>query len=141
MQILPLNDAFVPAAAEVERRCLSTAWSEKQLRELPETAVYLVALEGDAVCGIGSLYCSFDEAELINLAVLPDFRRKGAAQALLDALTARARERNCESMFLEVAAGNTAAKMLYQKNGFETVGRRVGFYRGEDALVMKRSLC
>lgn len=141
IQIHPLHDGLIPAAAEVEKRCLDTAWSEKQLRELPDTAVYFVALCGEAVCGIGSLYCSFGECELINLAVLPDFRRSGVAQVLMDALFDKARERHCETMFLEVAAGNLAAQSLYKKKGFETVGKRVGFYRGEDALVMRVNLC
>ncbi len=141
IQILPLADAHVSAAAEVERTCLSTAWTEGQLRSLPENARYLVALWDGTVCGIASLYCSFDESELMNIAVLPELRGKGVAQALLDALFCHARENGCESMFLEVAADNAAAQNLYRKNGFETVGRRVGFYGGTDALLMRKELC
>ena len=128
----------VPAAAEVERTCLSTAWSEAQLANLPPEAVYLTALIDGVVCGIGCLYCVAGEAELQNLAVLPAYRRRGVAQELLTALFAEARKRNCESVFLEVAAGNRAAQTLYRKNGFVPVGRRPGFYRGEDAVLMKK---
>lgn len=144
---MPIELAFltperVPAAAEVERTCLSTAWSESQIASLPPEAVYLTALAGESgtLCGIGCLYCVAGEAELQNLAVLPAYRCRGVAQALLTALFAEARKRNCESVFLEVAAGNEAAQTLYRKNGFVPVGRRPGFYRGEDAVLMKKGL-
>lgn len=135
-----LTPERVPAAAEVERTCLSTAWSASQLASLPPEAVYLTALAEGVLCGIGCLYCVAGEAELQNLAVLPAYRRHGVAQAILAALFAEARERGCESVFLEVAAGNEAAQTLYRKNGFVPVGRRPGFYRGEDAVLMKKGL-
>ena len=139
-ELAPLTAERVPEAAAVERACLSTAWSVSQLASLPPEAVYLVALADGTVCGIGCLYCIADEAELQNLAVLPAYRRCGVAQALLDALFAEAQKRNCESVFLEVAAGNEAAQALYRKNGFVPVGRRPGFYRGEDAVLMKKEM-
>lgn len=142
---MPIELAFltaerVPEAAAVERACLPTAWSERQLETLPAEAVYLTALSDGVVCGIGCLYCVAGEAELQNLAVLPAYRRHGAAQALLDALFAEARKRGCRSVFLEVAAGNEGAQALYRKNGFAPVGRRPGFYRGEDALLLRKEL-
>ena len=139
-QVLSLTDAYVQGAAEVERVCLSTAWTASQIASLPDYAHYLVAIENETVCGTASLYRSFDESELINIAVLPDYRGRGIAGALLDALFAHARENGCTSMFLEVAASNTAAQNLYKKNGFETVGKRVGFYGDDDALLMKKAL-
>ena len=141
IQILPLTDAHVSAAAEVENTCLATAWSASQIATLPDYARYLVATDGETVCGIASLYISFDETELINLAVLPAYRQKGIAQALLDELFRLACDCNCTSMFLEVAASNTAAQNLYRKNGFDTVGKRVGFYGNDDALLMSKKLC
>lgn len=141
IRILPLTDAHVSAAAEVERACLSTAWTERQIGALPDYARYLVACDGETVCGIASLYITADESELINLAVLPAHRQKGIAGALLERLFDLAREQNCTCMFLEVAASNTAAQNLYRKHGFEAVGKRVGFYAGEDALLLRKELC
>lgn len=141
IRILPLTDAHVSAAAEVERVCLPTAWTERQIAFLPDYARYLVACDGETVCGIASLYLTADESELINLAVLPAFRGRGVAQALLDGMFASARASGCTSMFLEVAASNAAAQNLYRKNGFEAVGKRVGFYQGEDALLLRKELC
>lgn len=133
-----LTPPYVSDAARVESCCLSTAWLEEQLRTLPAQAVYLIAREEETVCGIASVYCSPFDAELQNIAVLPAFRRRGISQALLDELFCILREKACEALFLEVAESNLAAQALYSKNGFGIVGRRAGFYRGEDALVMKK---
>ncbi len=140
VEIAPLTAERVPEAAEVEKACLETAWSARQLAELPPEAVYLTALADGGVCGVGSMYCVGGEAELQNLAVLPDFRRRGVAQSLLDGLFDEARKRGCESVFLEVDGGNLAAQSLYRKNGFRQVGVRRGFYRGRDALLFRKGL-
>ena len=138
--IAPLAERFVPGAAGLEKECLSTAWSEKQLRDLPDYAVYLVALYGETVCGTGCLYCIGDEAELQNLAVAPANRRQGIGEALLGALSEEARGRGCVAVFLEVASRNEPAKRLYEKCGFVPVGVRKGFYRDDDAVLMKKAL-
>ncbi len=140
IEILPLAERFVPGAAGLEKECLSTAWSEAQLRGLPEYAVYLVAVRGETVCGTGCLYCIGDEAELQNLAVAPVCRRQGIGEALLAKLAWEARGRGCVSMFLEVASRNEPAKRLYEKAGFSPVGVRKGFYRDDDAVLMKKAL-
>ncbi len=140
VEISPLTAERVPEAAEVEKACLETAWSARQLAELPPEAVYLTAVADGRVCGVGSMYCVGGEAELQNLAVLPDHRRRGVAQALLDGLFGEARKRGCASVFLEVDGGNSAAQALYRKNGFLQVGVRRGFYRGRDALLLRKGL-
>ncbi|HTR16815.1 MAG TPA: GNAT family N-acetyltransferase [Acetobacteraceae bacterium] len=82
-----------------------------------------------------------DEAEILTLAVVPSARRRGLGRALLAAALARARERGATAIFLEVAAGNAAARMLYTTAGFEPVGLRRGYYAdGADALVLRRAL-
>ena len=118
IEILPLEARFVPGAAGLEKECLSTAWSEKQLRDLPDYAVYLVALCGETVCGTGCLYCIGDEAELQNLAVAPANRRQGIGEVLLGALSEEARGRGCVAVFLEVASRNEPAKRLYESFGY-----------------------
>lgn len=140
LRLEALQEALVPAAAEIEAACLSTAWSEAQLRAISDNTVYLVALLDSKAVGIISASLSLYDGEVLNLAVLPEARRQGVAQALLDGL----RERlpgECEALFLEVAESNLSARNLYEKNGFLTVGRRKGFYGSEDALLLKVSLC
>ena len=75
------------------------------------------------------------ESDLLTLAVDPRARRQGIASALL-------RELLCErpgQIFLEVRSSNTAARQLYQRLGFEVVGRRPGYYAQppEDAIAMR----
>lgn len=137
----PLQDADVCAAAALEKECLQTAWSERQLRTLPQEAQYWVALADGVLCGIGCIYCVAGEGEVQNLAVLPAYRRAGIGEKLLCKLLEQACGQgcNCTAVFLEVAQHNAPAQALYSKHGFVPVGVRRGFYRGEDAIVMKYS--
>jgi len=75
------------------------------------------------------------EREILNLAVDPAERRTGIARSLLR----HARERLRGAWFLEVRASNTAAIRLYESMGFETAGRRGGYYHepAEEAIVMR----
>ena len=139
-QIEPLCRAWVPAAAAIERECLSTAWTESQLCSLGDNILYLVAVSDGQAVGIISVSLSLYDGEVLNLAVLPSARRQGVAQALLDGVMERL-PRECEALFLEVAESNLPAQNLYGKNGFLPVGRRKHFYGNEDAVMMRKSLC
>jgi ribosomal-protein-alanine acetyltransferase len=80
-----------------------------------------------------------DEAELLNLAVDPAYRRQGVGRALLSALENAA----CGSIFLEVAVTNTAAIALYRNAGWEHIAIRKKYYSDGrvDAIVMKKRSC
>ncbi len=81
------------------------------------------------------------EAEILTLAVLPAARRTGLGRALMAAAAAEAARRGAGELFLEVAAGNVAARALYAAAGFATVGRRRRYYAdGQDALVLRVAL-
>lgn len=82
-----------------------------------------------------------DEAEILMLAVLPDFRRRGLGRALLAAAVQEASARGARTLFLEVAAGNAPARALYAGSGFAEAARRAAYYPdGGDALVLRRDL-
>jgi ribosomal-protein-alanine N-acetyltransferase len=81
-----------------------------------------------------------DEAEILNIAVRPDFRRKGVASALLlGALDAFQRSAVIR-VFLELRESNLPARTLYERHGFIRTGRRNSYYTNptEDALCMLR---
>ena len=63
---------------------------------------------------------------------------RGIADALLDALCARAAALDLAFLTLEVRASNAPAIALYRKHGFQTVGQRRNYYQkpDEDALLM-----
>ena len=97
-----------------------------------------------SVEGMAAGFCSWrqtaeDEAELLNLAVDPDFRRRGVALALLEALGKAARG----TIFLEVAENNSGAIALYRHAGWEQIAVRKGYYeQGKmNAIVMKKTSC
>ena len=83
------------------------------------------------------------ECEILSLGVTPDQRRTGVGGTLLRSIFAAARLRGAESVALEVAEDNAAARALYGKAGFAEVGRRRHYYRRErnviDALILRRA--
>ena len=82
-----------------------------------------------------------DEAELLTLAVAPEGRRQGRGRALTAEFAAAARAGGAATAFLEVAAGNAAARALYAAQGWTEAGRRRGYYGpGRDALVLRLDL-
>jgi len=82
-----------------------------------------------------------DELHVNNVAVRPQFRGRGLGSMLLQTTLQQGRLRNAKIAQLEVRANNTAAQSLYQRCGFEVVGRRKNYYRAptEDALLMSLS--
>ena len=79
-----------------------------------------------------------DEAEVLTLAVAPAARRQGYARALLVAAHGRLQASGAVTVFLEVAAGNLAARMLYDALGYRAVGVRHAYYGPTDAWIMRR---
>ena len=136
----PLTRADLPAAAALERACFSHPWTEKALAEdLDNELLTLLAAVGEdgTLLGYGEVRTVLDEGTLERIAVAPQFRRHGAAEALLRRFLDDGREK-LAFLTLEVRAGNAPAIGLYEKLGFEVVGRRRNYYReeGEDALLM-----
>jgi ribosomal-protein-alanine N-acetyltransferase len=104
--------------------------------ELP-TTFGLVHLD----CGMILARVAADESEILTIAVPPAARRLGLGSALLRAAMGRAAARGAQSMFLEVAVNNNAARALYAAHGFAEVGLRRRYYTdGTDALVLRSTL-
>jgi ribosomal-protein-alanine N-acetyltransferase len=96
-------------------------------------------------CGFVMSRLAADEAEILSIVVAGAKRRSGLGQTLLSAHLAQLAARGTARLFLEVEEGNVAAIRLYNRLGFETVGRREGYYPNPDgtraaALVMRRDL-
>lgn len=118
---------------------------EALLREPTTLALVATAQGTDAVLGVLLARVVVDEAEILLLAVEPQARRRGIARLLLEAGLTAANGRGARSVFLEVAAGNTGAAALYEREGFVRSGRRPGYYRRpgqppDDAILMARKL-
>ena len=125
--------------AEIERLSFSEPWSEASLELLLNDGNFGVAAICDrrAVAYVGGISAP-PEGEIANVATHPDYRRRGLADAVIEALMEEARRRGIDALYLEVRRSNTAARALYEKQGFEVIGERRGFYSNpkEDALLM-----
>lgn len=142
MMIVKMNLSHVPQVAELEKLCFSDPWSEKSVAsELEnELAHWLVAVEGDRVAGYVGSQTVCGETDMMNVAVHPDFRRQGIAEALVKGLVANLKEMGSRCLTLEVRASNIPAQKLYEKLGFAQVGKRPKYYRNpkEDALILRK---
>jgi [ribosomal protein S18]-alanine N-acetyltransferase len=79
-----------------------------------------------------------DEVHVIHVATRPDWRRRGAARAMMQVLVDHARARRARLVLLEVRRSNRAALALYRAYGFSAIGIRRGYYAdtSEDAVEM-----
>jgi ribosomal-protein-alanine N-acetyltransferase len=136
------------AVVEIEERSGLSPWGwdayHKELQS-PEEVIMLVARAddmGDTVAGFIVSRVIGSELHVYNVAVKPDFRRRGIAARLLRAALEWGAGKGAALAFLEVREGNRAAQGLYRRCGFRVAGRRTGYYPAplEDALLMSVSL-
>ena len=143
MTFTEMKAVHVPQVAELEKLCFADPWSEKSIAsELGNIWSYwVVAQWNDTVIGyIGSQSTCDGEADVMNVAVHPDYRRKGIAESLIGFLVEELKNRGCHALMLEVRASNAPAIALYEKLGFLQVGCRKNYYRNprEDALILRK---
>ncbi len=142
IRIEKMNETHVPQVAALEKICFADPWSEASIRReiTNPLSVWLTAVEDEKVLGYVGSQAVLGEADMMNVGVDPDHRRKGIAEALVTALVRQLSEENNHSLALEVRLSNAPAIALYEKLGFIQVGRRPNYYRNprEDALIMKK---
>ena len=104
-----------------------------------DIAIVLVAEYGGEFAGYADAWCVAGEAQLNNIAVLPERQRTGIGLALMKELIERTVKSGMSELSLEVRPSNAAAVGLYESLGLEVCGIRKGYYadNGEDALIMK----
>jgi [ribosomal protein S18]-alanine N-acetyltransferase len=136
----------VPGVAAIERASFSDPWSARAFLPLVRevSTLFLVAASspGDEILGYAIVWFVGEEAELANIAVSADARRRGIGAIVLEHVIGEATLRGCRTMYLEVRESNAAARSLYARYGFEQVGRRKRYYVApqEDALVLRKEL-
>ena len=144
MIIREMKREDVPAIAELEKLCFSDSWSENSIAsELDNPLSYwLVAEDNGKIAGYVGSQSVLDAADMMNLAVSPDCRQQGVGQALVNELVQHLQKNNVIALLLEVRVSNAPAISLYEKLGFEQVGRRPKYYHNprEDALILRKEL-
>jgi ribosomal-protein-alanine N-acetyltransferase len=113
------------------------AWTRRQVEDALVTGLcdyFLVARDGEAArpgepaAGFTLTRTVAGEAELLLLAVHPQWRERGLGGKLMDALLQEAQGKGVTRLFLEMRRGNPAER-LYRRFGFEPVGERSNYYR------------
>ncbi|MES2337001.1 MAG: GNAT family N-acetyltransferase [Pseudomonadota bacterium] len=120
-----MRAAFDPSFGE--------AWSSAQclgMMALPGVWLTLASDDRGRLTGFAMARAVAGDGELLLLAVHPASRGNGIGAALLRSVIADARDHAVERLHLEVRAGN-AAVALYRAHGFEQVGQRRDYYRGD----------
>ena len=132
----------VAQVAALEKICFHDPWSENSVAsELKNPlSLWLVALDGETVVGYVGSQSVEGEADMMNVAVHPEHRRRGIARMLINELTDALAKQGVHSLALEVRSSNAPAIALYEQLGFSQVGRRPNYYRNpkEDALILRK---
>lgn len=123
------------------------AWTRSQcagILPMPGVKLIVARVDDGVPAGFSLSRLVACEAELLLLAVSPQYRRRGIGRMLLDQFIDRAREEGTTQVHLEVRDGNPAVAM-YRSAGFSSVGRRPKYYHGRsggefDALTLSKRL-
>jgi ribosomal-protein-alanine N-acetyltransferase len=134
--------------AALQQACFpEDPWDEASVATLtaPPAGFAVIALDvQDQPVGFVMARVAAEDAEILAIGVLPQARRGGIGNLLVEAAVAGSRDLGATALFLEVAEDNQAAWTLYKACGFFSVGRRPGYYKRPDgrvaALVLRRNL-
>jgi ribosomal-protein-alanine N-acetyltransferase len=142
VDIRTLMVTHLNAIEEIERSSYPTPWSRSMFAgEIAKPAsLCLGAFEGEELVGYLIISRYVDAWHVMNIAVRPEFRRRGIATALLERLFELTSDGSKRGYTLEVRVSNLGAIKLYERLGFSARGTRRGYYTDnrEDALIMWR---
>lgn len=136
-----LSQSDLPAAFQIEKRAHAFPWSEHTFasNQGERYLNYQLTVEG-IMAAFAITQVVLDEATLFNIAVDPDFQRRGLGKALLEHLIDELEKRGVLTLWLEVRASNVAAIALYESLGFNEATIRRNYYPTadgrEDAIIM-----
>jgi ribosomal-protein-alanine N-acetyltransferase len=141
--IRPMANSDLDGVLAIEQISYPAPWKREHfLQEIfSHSSFPYVAVLDDQIAGFVCLMSLFEEAQILNIAVAPQYRCKGVAGKLLELAVGIARERGAEVLTLEVRESNASAIRLYEGFGFVRYFVRKGYYEGkEDALLMEKPL-
>lgn len=147
--IRPIGAERCAECAAIHAASFAYPWQESDFEQLfvaPETfADGAIEPKEEYLAGFVLSRVAADEAEILTIAVAPEWRRRGIATSLLEPHMQGLAAIRVSRLFLEVSVENTAARALYAHFGFEQVGERKAYYRTEGAdlaaaLVLRRDL-
>ena len=140
-EIVPFALHHIDDLYRIEKACFSMPWTRESLVSefVNSYARYFVLVDEGVAAGYCGAHFIFDEGHITNIAVLPEYRRRGYGKSLVKYLINRAEKEGVKFLTLEVRVSNGAAQGLYRGFGFQAAGIRRGYYRrpDEDAMLMR----
>ena len=138
----------VPVLTSLERSLFPDyPWSQAQFKEeiagLGGTRQFILALNDGSIIGYAGIMvvAAGVPADLLTIAILPDFRGQGLAQVMLAELESWAKAKGATEIILEVDTKNESAIRLYKFSRYEEISTRANYYGlGVDALIMRKEL-
>lgn len=138
------TEADIDAVLKIEYAAFSHPWTRGIFLDSLKSYEVWLMFEGSQQVGHGVINVIIDEAHLLNITVKPESQGRGLGLRLLEKLMERAAELKAGECFLEVRSSNQTAYRLYERYGFNEIGRRRDYYPApggrEDALVMACTL-
>lgn len=137
-----MNSEDISEVCNIEAETGVCEWGVSGYKEALEKGYFcLVYEEGSKVIGFIVMRVTMQEAEILNLAVKPEFMGCGIGSLLMDECKKIAEEKGSEVVWLEVRKSNFRAIKFYERHGFFKVFERKNFYSDlEDAVVMRCNL-
>ena len=144
-RLRPLVVDDLEAVMEIERRAYNFPWTAGIFRDCLRVGYCCWCYErNDHIQGYGVMSVAAGESHILNLTVRPESQRQGIGAKLMRHFLQLARRHNADMVMLEVRPSNTPAVRLYEKMGFNEIGRRRNYYPAgegrEDALLLALSL-
>jgi len=143
----PMQDSDLQEVLDLEQTVYPHPWSMANFVDSLASGyeAWVLRDTDNELMGYFLLMAIVDEAHLLNVAVSAERQGQGLGRFLLNQAVACARGLGMESVLLEVRPSNTRALEIYQRYGFDTIGRRKGYYpaanqQREDAIVMRFAL-
>ncbi len=130
---------------KVEREVYQFPWTDKIFNDCIRVGYDCwLALQQQNIVGHAVISVTAGESHMLNLSIARKHQRKGYGRQFIEFLIDEARERNAQTMLLEVRPSNTAAINCYNSAGFNEIGCRKDYYPAsegrEDALLFARQI-
>ena len=136
----------IPVLASYEKLLFPySPWNTAQFKEefagIPTTRFMSVAESENTIIGYCGVFLPAPgvEADILTVAVLPEYRRQGIAREFMRQIEEWSQERGASAMMLEVEQSNESAIELYKSLGYMRISVRMDYYGpGKDAFVMRK---
>ncbi len=144
MHVEPMRLEDLDEVLSIEKDSFPTPWSRNMfLEEMENRNSRLIVFKTDrSVVGYVCFWAVLDEAHLLNIAVHSSKRHQGFGRSMMAEIEALCIKEGLKRLILEVARKNVAARGLYRKCGFHSIGFRSNYYGAtkDDALIMEKYL-